>query len=47
MPQVAKLKPGAKITLLGTAEGGELKKPEEKVHGSRLVREEYNKAQIM
>merc|ERR1719271_1087542 len=29
--KVAKLKPGAKITLLGTAEGGELKKPEEKV----------------
>lgn len=29
--KVAKLKPGAKITLLGTAEGGELKKPTEKV----------------
>merc|ERR1719217_1617536 len=29
--KLAKLKPGAKVTLLGTAEGGELKKPEEKV----------------
>merc|ERR1719181_2606914 len=29
--KVAKLKPGAKVTLLGTAEGGELKKNEEKV----------------
>merc|ERR1719182_641644 len=28
--KVAKLKPGAKITLLGTAEGGELKRPEER-----------------
>merc|ERR1719311_1622927 len=29
--KIAKLKPGAKITLMGTAEGGELKKPAEKV----------------
>merc|ERR1719353_2060915 len=29
--KAAKLKPGAKITLLGTAEGGELKQPAEKV----------------
>merc|ERR1719265_2241323 len=29
--KVAKLKPGAKVQLLGTAEGGELKKNEEKV----------------
>jgi ubiquitin carboxyl-terminal hydrolase 14 len=29
--KVAKLKPGQKITMMGTAEGGELKPPEEKV----------------
>jgi ubiquitin carboxyl-terminal hydrolase 14 len=29
--KLAKLKPGAKVTLLGTAEGGELKQPGEKV----------------